>query len=910
MSRTLIHNLAMACLALSGPATLIAQTPTASVTGTVRDTLGRPIRGAEVLALDVASGLIYQAGTTSETGKYWLRALRPGRYDLTARRIGFRSLTWRAASLSVGQTVSLDFTLPQVAVELEPLEVVADRSLLEATQSDVSFSLGQEQIARLPEESRQFIDLVLLAPGATAAPDNPEAVTSAQVGGLNSYSVGVLVDGGQLIDASNHEFLGSFPLLAIQEFEVLVGSYPAEFGQASSGIVNAVTRRGANEFIAEGFGLYRHRRINALGAFELTKPDFNRTHWGLAAGGPIRRDRTHFFVAVERRVENTFGTVETAGLFPNLEGTFDTPLEDNLLFARLDHRINTDHDIMIRYGGDVSNRRSEIGKSSSCSFFGSGTLSSAEFGVDTKRRMHSVLATHRWAVGDRALNQVTVHAVRSGEERLRLNDGPALVRPTICDGGNHFAWDRKSTRVEIKDDFSFDAAGLMGTHRLKFGAQISVIDVDSDVFNVHNGAFLFPADTSSLPLLFLGGLESGFFGVDERGGQIAFYAQDSWSPTRTLTLNLGLRFDLETNGTNQGFENPDAASLPFVTSINRSRDGNNLAPRFGVAWDVAGHGRTVVRGGFGIFYDQLAVWHAGLESSAFPAGAILNPGTSNIDDLPPIDPNLAPRVLPGVMDSVMPTPFTRQYSLGIQTLLPGGIVLQVDGLFIQGRNLILIRERNPFTEDPNDPPPARIFPAYQSIGQLLARGEAETKMLILRLHKNLPWGGINLHYTLADRKATADRWFDFVPVADTANDFSSEFGPVDWDERHRLVLLADARLPLGLEAATKIIYSSARPYSALSGVDTNRDNFLNDRPAGEGRNSRRGPDFFRVDLGLTRYFPVGRANLGIILNVYNLLNRTNLNASSVVESIQSQVFGQALTALPRRQAEIGMEVRF
>jgi hypothetical protein len=292
-----------------------AQTPTAGLTGMIRDSAGSPLPTAEVVVENAATGYVYR-GQANATGRYWLRALPPGRYQITARTLGFRALTRLDVTLLVGQTATLDFVLPEAAVQLDPLVVVGEHRLIETTQADVSFVLERDQIDILPEESRAFLDLALLAPGATHTPGAPDGVAPNAIGPMNPYYLGVQLDGGSLIGGEFNEYTGNVPLLAIQEFEVLTSSYSAEFGQAASGLVNAVSRKGSNELNVEGFGLLRDRSINALGHFEETKPDFNRSHWGIAVGGPIRRDRTHFFLAAERKVENTFATVETGGIWP------------------------------------------------------------------------------------------------------------------------------------------------------------------------------------------------------------------------------------------------------------------------------------------------------------------------------------------------------------------------------------------------------------------------------------------------------------------------------------------------------------------------------------------------------------------------------------------------------------------
>ena len=469
---------------LVGP--LAAQTPTAALTGLIRDSIGNPLPSAEVVVENTATGYDYR-GQANATGRYWLRALPPGRYQITARTLGFRAVTRQGVTLSVGQTATLDFALPEAAVMLEPLVVVGGQRLMETTQADVSFVLDRHEIDIVPEESRAFMDLALLAPGATHTPGAADGVASNGIGALSPYYVGVLLDGGSLIGGELNEYTGGVPLLAIQEFEVLTSSYSAEFGKAASGIVNAISRRGSNELTIEGFGLYRHRSINALGEFEQTKPEFNRTNWGVAVGGPIQRDRTHLFLALERKAENSFSTVETGGIWPQYEGTFKTPFNDNLLFARIDHRPTAAHELTLRYTGDISDRRSEV-----------GGLRAEERGVDRRQRMHSVLIAHRATFGS-VLNELRLHVLRQEDVREPLSDGPAFDFPSLWRGGDWTSWNILNHRVELIEKLSLVTTGATGTHRVTVGAQGSLVDVDDISTGWTNGLFVFDEDGDTQP---------------------------------------------------------------------------------------------------------------------------------------------------------------------------------------------------------------------------------------------------------------------------------------------------------------------------------------------------------------------------------------------------------------------------
>ncbi len=368
---------------------ITAQRPTAAITGFVRQPAETAVDGADVIVRNTTTGYEYR-GSTSSSGQYWVRGLPPGSYDVTVRRIGMQPVSRSGVELAVGRTATIHFVMGTAAVQLEAIEVVGSAPVVETTQSDIAFRIDREMLAVLPEESRQFIDLAQLVPGATTASTEGRAGfggAGVSVGALNTQSLGVVIDGADFTEALFGELSGSIPLLATQEFEVIQTQYSAQFGRAASGVINAVTRRGGNETVFEGFGLYRNKSLNALGEFETAKPNFNRSHWGVAFGGPIVRDKTHFFTAFERRVQNDFVTTNTNGVFPAFEGTFKTPFTDNLLFARLDHRVNNRHELTLRLSGETGDRTTLVNEL--------GGAAASDHASRRSQNMYSALLTHR-----------------------------------------------------------------------------------------------------------------------------------------------------------------------------------------------------------------------------------------------------------------------------------------------------------------------------------------------------------------------------------------------------------------------------------------------------------------------------------------------------------------------------------
>ncbi len=783
----------------------------------------------EITATNVATGFRYEAATTP-TGRYWLTGLPPGRYDILASRIGLESTAQEDVALPIGKTLTLDFTVAVSALELEGIRVLAPRTLVASTDADVAFAMDQEMIQRLPEESRSFIDLAALAPGATTGPGvgYTNLGTEISVGALNAQSMGVLVDGGDFTEPAFGDVTGGVPLLAIQEFEVIQTSYSAELGRTASGVVNAVTRRGTNEFEIEAFGLFRGRQMTALGHFEETKPDFSRSHWGFAVGGPIAQDRTHFFMAMERKVENNFATINTASPIPGVNGTFKTPFTDNLMFARLDHRISDTHELSLRYTGEIAEKVVGVGADDPPASPSTGLLLSSD--------LHGALLTHRWSLGGGMVNQARFHVIHRNFNEGRIADaGPTLCYPSICVGPVPEWGPTNYTRIELIEDLSFVATGASGTHRIKLGTQVSWQDNHARYHILEDGLFFFPSDEAVDPEFALVG--SGLIGTVSQNTQVAVFAQDEWNPTPSLTLNIGLRYEIETNGTNQGYVSPLAGQLPFIRTTPRPVDKNNIGPRLGFAWDAAEDGSTVIRGGFGIFYDALPQHSLGdgLEShsGAFLFGGIPEPASLNVDELLRDNPLFFGELhWPNAAE--LKTPMTRQFSLGFEQEVTGGVVLRVDGLVIQGRNIPMERSLNTWDADYE----VRKYPDHGDLFQMLTEGEADAKLLMMQASKTLDRGWMTLAYTLADRQNTSDAWNDFIqgPLDPEVTDFSGLKGRAAWDERHRIVATGGFDYPFGLSVSGKLVYSSGRPYTAIVVDDLNRDGINADRPPGEPRN--------------------------------------------------------------------------
>ena len=292
----------------------------AQITGSVKDSSGAIIPGATVTARNVDTGLT-RVAVTDGAGEYRLPSLTPGRYSVATELSGFSTETRPDIVLIIDQTAILTFVLKPAAIA-ESVTVTGDSPIVDVTRSDVSTSVSTQQIQDLPVASRRWIDLAMLTPGTSQ--DNIRGQFyrgNVNVGaGGREYSNGFVVDGVNNTWAEMGEPRQNFAMDAIQEFKVSTSTYKAEYGLATGGLVAVVTKSGTNQLHGSGLLFLRDASITAKEFFQTTKPDYRRYQYGGTIGGPIVKDKTHFFFAYEGTKEKQFLTVNAKGLWPQYEG--------------------------------------------------------------------------------------------------------------------------------------------------------------------------------------------------------------------------------------------------------------------------------------------------------------------------------------------------------------------------------------------------------------------------------------------------------------------------------------------------------------------------------------------------------------------------------------------------------------
>jgi hypothetical protein len=333
-----------------------AQVTTGTITGRINDEQGAAVPGVTVQATNTETGFV-RSTVSDEVGTYRLAALPVGRYAVLAELSGFRRYE-RSLAIDVGTTVTVDVALA-VADIAERLTVTSTPPLVPTHASSVGEVVDLVRIENLPLNGRQFANLAATIPGVGLgfhSDVSKSAQYSPQISGGNGRNINYLVDGGDNNDDTVGGLAQLFPLEAIQEFSLITQRSDAEYGRANGAVLNVVTKSGTNTLRGTWFGLVRNDALNARTFAEqaknLPKQAYERYQYGGSFGGPIVRDKAHYFAAYERTQQDTKQIVDTLGMFPDQDGVFSVPFRENLFTAKVTFMPRPAHYLAVRYGTD------------------------------------------------------------------------------------------------------------------------------------------------------------------------------------------------------------------------------------------------------------------------------------------------------------------------------------------------------------------------------------------------------------------------------------------------------------------------------------------------------------------------------------------------------------------------------
>ena len=921
-----------AALAFAGSAR--AQTTTGTIRGSVRDEQGTPQAEARVTATSLLTG-VQRNATTQASGFYALPGLASGEYELTARRIGMAPQKLRVQVL-VGQALTIDFRLAGSAVEVEAVTITAP--MIETRTSEVATNVTPEQIQRLPTPDRNFLSLAGLAPGVRIEGgriDDTRRTFSA--GAQSANAVNVFIDGasykndltGGGVAGQDASRGNAFPRNAVQDFRVVTQNYKAEYQKASSAIIAATTRSGGKAWTGSSFVYFQGRDVVALDTFQLLqqrsnpnfeKPDYTRYQAGLSGGGPLIRDRLFLFAAYEGNYQNRSNTVrfntipsgyarlDTVNL-AQYNGNFASPFRSTLGFGKLTYepRQGQSYEVSysLRHETDIRD------------FGGTTTYDGA---VDVKDDVNSIILKHR-RIGTTILEEATVNVQRFRRHFAPLNED--VVARLYCNGtfpncpsigrlgGNLSRQDFTQDRVSLRNDLTYSGLQSAGQHVIKVGGNLDFVRYDALKDNDFNPVFSYYA-SDSFAFPHTARLGAGDPRFRANNAQVGAYIQDDWSVTPQLTLNLGVRWDYESDMLNNKYVTPDSVrtALDTVVPAKYFTDGTQrpaflgaFQPRVGLSYALDKDGRTTVFAGYGIYYDRslyddVAINEKySLSHPSYNFAFFVNPADSAAGKVRWSNAYLnrnallallasgqagKPEILLVANDTRQPR--SNQWSIGVRRL---------EGNFVWALTYTGVRSYHGFTyichnafsaAGPGQPAGCFAPPVPSKFGNVfISSDQVRTwyEAVFLKIDKPYTpasrWGG-GIAYTLSWAKRIGGGEFD--GSGGTIGLFSFDFRfPTDYpryfahfDQRHTIVGNWIADVPFGgLQLSGVVNLATSTPFSIFdsSGPFRFRRN--------EGRLATSGLFAYRtVDVRLRRDFTGPHGSIAAVADVFNMFNSQNL----------------------------------
>jgi hypothetical protein len=888
--------LAALCLALTAETSAQSRATAADLAGTVFDQSAAILPGATVTAQNADTNYTRSA-TTDERGHFLIPALPPGTYDVRAELAGFTSRTVEDVVLSLGSLVDLRLTL-NVAGGQELVTVAADSQVVDSQRTVVSSVISQQQIERLPINGRNFIGFSLLAPGVSTdrTPQQGASGTSGLTfAGQRARSNNITVDGLDNNDASIGSVRATFSQEAVREFQVLTNSYSAEFGKASGGIVNIVTKSGTNTTAGNLFFFFRDGKLNAKDHFERFNPagqaigrdkaPYAQKQFGGTLGGPLKRDRTFYFLSFERLdiSAHNFVTIDDTNNVTFLGQNYGTPaailrragfavetghvpydIRSNQFLGKIDHQLSPNNSLTARFtwandfneniepfGGNVARSRGGVLDSQD------GMFALSHTSIRSSRMVNE--ARFQWASRDQNVNSLDPRC--GGPCTLENQGGPTLeVLGVASVGRQRFTpQPRKNVRYQVLDTLSYYA----GPHQFKTGIDFNYIEASSSSLPLHfGGRYIFGAIPAALaPLFMLPPVEvpaivAVQFGLPGRYVQgygnsaapynykdVSLFAQDDWRLSQRLTAKFGVRYQV------QMWDDISHTVTGYPTPYPFRQDRNNIAPRLGLVWDPTGDRKTTVHGAYGLYYDNLITGIFGITEGisgrdhvrTFVASlpVTIAAWTAPGRRLP--EPAAYPSLVISV-DPALETPYAHHAAAGVERELPGRISLAADFMYVRGFKQPTTLDYNPLVPSlganrrPSDingiPGSSASVLQYTSFGETWYRG-----LTISASRRFIDRHQLLVGYTLskADDNGT-DFQSEFIAQdsgrgrnpADPEGlplgfDPASEKGPSLQDQRHRFVASGIYLLPGDVELSSIVTIGSGRPYNILAGVDLNGD---------------------------------------------------------------------------------------
>jgi hypothetical protein len=912
----------------------------ASISGRVSDPSGAVVVGAQVAARHAETNVTATTVTDSD-GRYRFPYLRVGPYEIRVQQPGFQEAT-RTLAVTVGSAFELPVTLSVGAVDTSVI-VTGEATVLEAARSQIAGTVSEPEVRSLPMNGRNFLELALLVPGVSPANVGstqlfPETSAvpgvSLSVGSQRNLSNNFIVDGLSANDDAAGLSGITYGVDAVEQFQVVTSGAQAELGRALGGYVNVVTKSGTNVLHGTVYDYFRDDRFNQKNALSGTKLPMDQAQYGGSLGGPLVSNRTFYFTnAEQRRLDQTgLATISDANVAvvnaklgavgyqgPLIAtGIYPNPVDTTNLLAKVDHQLNGRDQFSVRYTlYDVAAENSR----------GAGGLNAPSASAALDSRDQAIAMSNTFAISSRTALETRAQFAH-GDLKAPPTDpiGPAVSIAGVASfGTSSGAPTRRVNRLyQVVNNLTYQ----VGAHAFRGGVDFLYNDDQITYPRSVRGSYSFSSLANFLAGVYNNAGFTQTFGVSDvsqTNPNIGFYVQDEWKVNPHVTLNLGIRYDLQ-----------------FLETI--ATDADNVSPRVGLAWSPFESRRTLVRGSAGLFYDRVPLRAL--------ANAILSAGnTTDLANLQQIGVSLSPaqvgapafpNILPGVVPSVTLVNLTtmdrhlqnansRQASLEVEHQIGERATISVGYQYLRGLDLLMSVNQNvPTCVASGTNNGCRPNPDYANNGQYSSVGDSNYHGLHVSFtQRPTRWGHYRVSYTLSKSMNNLGEFFFSSPI--DPFDLSKDWGRSDDDQRHRLVIhgavqtsMAPAAtaweyLSHGFQVSGMLQAYSALPFNITSGVTTVYGTA--GRPIVNGefieRNAGIGSDFLSLNMRVSRAIRVnGRVQLEALAEGFNLTNHrnvltrnTNFGAGAYPTN-PSPTFNQITAVGEPRSFQFGIRLRF
>lgn len=913
----------------------------------VSDPSGAMVQGAQLSLMQQETGTVRHAQTDA-SGHYHFTALPVGLYELDIQKSGFNNEVRKGMRLQVGQVATLNVQLSLASAQ-QSVVVTGDAPIVDVARTTGGGVVDQAQIDNLPINGRNFLNFAPTVAGVTTQQTSGQG-SGLSFNGQRGRSNNIMLDGVENNGELNGDVRSTISQDAVQEFQVVTNLFPAEYGNAGGGLVNIVSKSGTNHYHGDLFYFARDASMDARNYFTNTaKPTFSRKDPGFTFGGPLIKNRTFFFGSLEYIGARQYGqtTISSANVaainaylaahpIPGSQvksisnGSFPVTQTQTLGSFRIDHNFNERNMVTFRFLYGLANEANSGGVAI-------GGLTDVSGGGGEHEKDFAILGSYTHIFNASMLNEFRFQY--APQHLTQYSNDP--VGPRVSISGTA-TWGRDVNFPVLLNESHYQwheaLSKSVGKHFLKFGADVDYISADTSFPVSFAGSFSFASLST-----FLSGTASTFsqgFGdpsIHLPDTLIAAWGEDEWKPTPRFTLDYGLRWDYDMQP--QGFKRDPNNPIEAPLATGMPREAHNFGPRIAFAYSLDSASKTVVRGGYGLYYDKLFLLAArntllarqSISLTGAAAAAQFAKGAFPESNQYPTGLTLTN---PSI-NQVSPTldlPYDHQASLTLDRQLAANWHVEASYVYVHGARMIKSANVNlepptvltmanyqslgfktaPSVQQLGRPyyTSARINPAFNNIQTLGSWGSSIYNALELTAEHRFSHGfGLRANYILSKAQDDAS---DFTQAMQPDNPYNprAEWSLSDEDQHNRFTGTGEWAIPYlrhpGQNSVTRwvlgdwvtstlITMHGFTPYDITVGSDVNGDtNSSPDRPIINptscapgsnsnpcnilGRNTGRGPRYTGVDFRLAKRIPIHESIYSEFLaEGFNLFNHPNFD---------------------------------